>query len=91
MQSGINIEINMFGILSSFSGDEPLILNIPSGSNIKEILDVLKINLVNKFPEFNHHKVLDASVFADEKEILKKDHIITKDTNLAILPPVCGG
>ncbi len=91
MQSSVNIEINMFGILSNFSGNEPLILSVPSGSNIKEILDVLKSNLANKFPDFKHQKVLDASVFADEKEVLKQDHIITKNTNLAILPPVCGG
>jgi len=91
MQSSINIEINMFGILSSFSESEPLILSVPTGSNLKSVSELLKKNLAEKFSDFNHHKVLDASVFANENEILKPDFVLNKDTSLVILPPVCGG
>ncbi len=91
MQDSVNVEINMFGMLKKFSEEPPLMLGVPAGSSIAEILDVLKKNLANRFPDFNHHKVIDASVLADEKEVLKHDHIINQDTSLAVLPPVCGG
>lgn len=91
MQSSVNVEINMFGMLSQYSGTEPLVLKVSRGLNMKEILGILKEELSKKFSDFNAHKVIDASVLADESEILRRDHIITKDVSLVVLPPVCGG
>jgi molybdopterin converting factor small subunit len=91
MQSSLKVEINLFGMLSKYGEGDPLVIIVPSGANMKEVLQALKAELSSRFSDFNAHKVLDASVLADEKEVLKHDHILNQNVSLAILPPVCGG
>lgn len=80
--SDITINMKFFGAFRKFG--ESLDLSVPMGSSIK----LIKICLQDKL---DGEGLVNDSVLASETAILRDNDIINNNTNLSILPPVCGG
>lgn len=87
----IKVEISLFGIFRKFDNGEPLIMEVPQGSNLFKVRQSLRVELMKRYPDFNYQILIDESALANEYEILPIDYRLEKDLKLAILPPVCGG
>lgn len=91
MQSGIKIEVALFGAFRKFSDKNPLVLYVPEGASLGDVKKSIGRELSLYSPAFNQHTLIEESALADEKEVLTEDFVIRKEASLAILPPVCGG
>jgi molybdopterin synthase sulfur carrier subunit len=91
MQSGIKVEISLFGAFRKFDNGRPFVLIVPQSADLSTIRQELGAELANRYPEFNQHTLINESALADERAILREDYRVERDTRLAILPPVCGG
>lgn len=90
MQSSINVEVSLFGAFREM-GDAPILLSLPNGVTIRDVRQALHDAFTARNPEFKQHKLLDVSMFADERTMLRDAHALTQDASLVILPPVSGG
>lgn len=91
MQRRVKVEIRLFGALRKWDGGAPCVLELPRGAGIAEIRGALREELTRRDPEFDRQELLGRSALADEREILSGCYRLERDTELAILPPVCGG
>ncbi len=91
MQNSIKVEIGLFGAFRQFAGGAPFAFEVPQGTRLGEIRNALRTELVKRHPEFRQQKLMEVSVLADERSILRDDAVLLRDTTLAILPPVGGG
>jgi len=91
MQSGIDVEISLFGAFRKFDNGRPFILTVPLGAGLHEIRQALGAELAKRYPEFTQQTLIAESALADEQEILRDDYRLKHGAKLAILPPVCGG
>ena len=91
MQGSVKIEIQLFGAFRKFSSKNPMILHVPAGMNISEIRKKIRLELEQLNPGFNQNDLINESALADEEEVLAEDFVVSKETSLALLPPVCGG
>lgn len=83
MSDSVTLTVSLFGALRA-NGGKPLTLQLPKGTTLTEARHALKAAL-------NDHPLIDDSALADEKQVLPEDAVFEHDTELAILPPVCGG
>lgn len=91
MASGVILHVSLYGAFRPYSDGSPLALSMPKGASLTDIRKQIGMTLQAKFPSFAQHGLIDESALADEKEILREDYTVTRDANLALLPPVCGG
>lgn len=84
MSSSVTLTVKLFGALSGLDNNDQLLLTLPHGVTLAEVRFALKKNL-------NNNQLVDDSAFADEEQILAEDAVFICDTQIAILPPVCGG
>ncbi len=82
--SDIKINIKFFGGFRKFG--EAVDCVVPEGSSVLAVKSALAIALQGK-----DKALIDASVLANDNEILQDDVLFHEDTQLSILPPVCGG
>jgi len=80
----VKICIRFFGSFRRLG--ESVSVDVPQNTDIQTLKKILTEKL-GKAEE----KLIHDSAFADRESILKKDFILTQDTILSILPPVCGG
>lgn len=90
MSGSITVQVSLFGAFRSFCNEPTIDVVLPSGVKIPEIKAALK-SVLKHNPAFNSEALVDESVLADDREILPEDAVLTRNTSLAILPPVCGG
>lgn len=84
MSGSITLTVNLFGAFRGHENGKPLTLSLPHGATLGQARSALKAAL-------NDHPLIDDSALADETQILPEDAVFERDTQLAILPPVCGG
>ena len=84
MSGSITLTVNLFGAFRGHENGKPLTLCLPHGATLIEARRALKAAL-------NNHPLIDDSALADETQILPEDAVFERDTQIAILPPVCGG
>ena len=82
--SEITLTIQLFGAFREYG--DVVDLKVPAGSDLQD----LKKALVNKLGEGQAALIQD-SALATQTTVLTTNTNLTKDTTLAILPPVCGG
>jgi molybdopterin converting factor small subunit len=90
MQSSIIVEVSLFGAFREM-GDAPVILALPGGAQIRDVRRALRDEFTRRQPDFKQHKLLDVSMFADERTLRRDHEALAADTKLVILPPVSGG
>lgn len=83
MSGSITLTVTLFGAFRAGDG-KPILLTLPRGSSLADARRALKAAL-------NNHPLIDDSALADERQVLPEDALFERDTELAILPPVCGG
>lgn len=84
MSGSITLTVNLFGAFRGHENGRPLMLSLPHGATLGQVRSALKAAL-------NDHPLINDSALADETQILPEDAVFERDTQLAILPPVCGG
>lgn len=80
----MTLSIKYFGTFRQFG--ESLSLDVPEGSTIHDIKNKLSQHL-----DGAHKELIEDSVLANNSDILPNTYVIKKNTELSILPPVCGG
>ena len=78
----ITIHMKLFGGFRKFG--ESLDFSVPAGSTVVAIKATLQEKL-------NGDRLVLDSVLANDSNILRDNDILSSDTELSILPPVCGG
>ncbi len=84
MSGSITLTISLFGAFRGYENGGPLTLALPQGATLVQARSAIKEAL-------GGHPLVDNSALADETRILSEAAIFERDTELAILPPVCGG
>lgn len=82
--SDITINIKFFGSFRKFGSNIDII--VPEGSSVITVKEALAVALNSK-----DTFIVEASVLANDNEVLQDDAVFNADTQLSILPPVCGG
>ena len=84
MNQKIEITVRLFGAFRRYGAQ--VVLSVPSGSSVADIITLLseKIDTQDKV-------LLNDSAMANDNEIVGRDFILNENSELAILPPVCGG
>lgn len=84
-------KIKFFGVLRKFGDDRGYyITTLLPGMTAEKLKTQLKSELTQKFPNFDG-ALIDESALASESEVLSKFSVISNDSDIALLPPVCGG
>jgi molybdopterin converting factor small subunit len=80
----ITIDMRLFGAFRAYG--ETIRLQVPAGSPVTTVKQALGNALGTQARDL----VAD-SVVANDETILPADYVIAENTELSILPPVCGG
>ncbi|MBI4031565.1 MAG: MoaD/ThiS family protein [Proteobacteria bacterium] len=80
----IAINVKLFGAFRKY-GDKAS-FTMPSGASVRDVKERLAQELKGVDP-----LLIDDSAIANDNDIVGADFVFTKDSDLAILPPVCGG
>lgn len=80
------VKIELFGRVRDFFDTNPLILEFAKTASINEVKAKIASLLDNESA-----KLLENCVLANDEDILLGDSIISRDSELMILPPVSGG
>ncbi|MFH1157398.1 MAG: MoaD/ThiS family protein [Pseudomonadota bacterium] len=80
----ITVTVRLFGAFRKYG--ENATFTVPSGITITGVKE--KLADVLNLPD---RTLVRDSAMANDDEIIDGDAILTKDSRLAILPPVCGG
>lgn len=87
----IELKIRLFGAFRQFHTD-PVTLTVATGSTAQVIKTALGLELQRLSKgAFTETELLSQSVLATENAVLEDGACLAEDTQLAILPPVCGG
>ena len=90
MGAEIEIEIELYGALSRFKSQSPLILSVSKNIEIADLKEILFNNL-KEYDDGNLQNLINTCAFADDDRIYPKDYKLNSSIKLAILPPVNGG
>ena len=82
--SDIKITVLLFGAFRVYG--ETVSFSAPSGSGVQDVKNLLAAAL-----KLDDSALINDSAIANDNEIVDADAVFTKDSQLAILPPVCGG
>ena len=91
MSAQLNVSIKLFGGLRNFFDGQEVIIPVKQAASVQEIKDKLLARIKSEHQNTSGIDIIHQSVLADDKRILDNHELITADTSLAILPPVCGG
>jgi len=80
----INITLRLFGAFRKYG--EKVTFTVPAGCTVA----VVKERLAEVLQSADKNLIRD-SVLANDNEIIDGGAVLSKDSHLAILPPVCGG
>ncbi len=95
----IRVHVKLFGAFRKFAvpgvqaeeQTQAIILELAQPTAVNELREHLALKLASLGTGFNDRGLIAESAFADENSVLEDQTVISGDTVLAILPPVCGG
>ncbi|MGE8278892.1 MAG: MoaD/ThiS family protein [Stenotrophomonas sp.] len=83
------IAVQLFGAFTELDRQREISVRV-NGEHIADLRRAMREQLQQQFPQFRAGLV-DYSVFADEKRVLRDSELLPADGRVAILPPVSGG
>ncbi|SFS14209.1 molybdopterin synthase sulfur carrier subunit [Dyella sp. OK004] len=86
----MNVRIALYGALREADPRGYVELEVPPGSTIATLRELLTAHLSEHAPAVNV-KLVRISAFASDEEILHNHRTVPEDVALAVLPPVSGG
>ena len=89
----MKIKLELFGASRDFSKKNYLVFNLKEKSSIKDLRQEILNFVDNNFKgNENYKKLVQSSAFcSEENNIIGDDYKITKEQNIAIIPPIGGG
>ena len=90
MSHPIHLSIKMFGAFRKYHPGT-LDIQIPPGSKVLTIKSAIGKALHKSNPAFLDDELINKSALANNQRVFKDDDCIEASSELAILPPVCGG
>ncbi|HMN67746.1 MAG TPA: hypothetical protein PKC28_04330 [Bdellovibrionales bacterium] len=84
-------EIKLFGAFRKYMPSGSIRVNLPDGVTAGQVKEMVKRVLQQQVPDFSDTNLVYESALATESEILAEDSVIDNQSDLALLPPVCGG
>jgi len=91
----VNIKIKFFGGFEPYLRRTLCEIQIPASLKIKDlrvqICDLLAGADIQVLDSEKFRELVRLSAFADETQILSDEAEVSQNTQLAVLPPVCGG
>ena len=86
----MKVSVQLFGAFRPYLLKGELVVETRDGVSIKDFKDDISEALKKIEPEFKEDELLRLSAVATEDEILQDSRTLTT-TQVALLPPVCGG
>ena len=90
MNPKMNLSIKMFGAFRKYHTGI-LQVSVPVGSTVAEVKSAMVDALRQTNPEFADDELISKSALANHQRVFSNSETIVTTTDLAILPPVCGG
>ncbi|MEI7494276.1 MAG: hypothetical protein WCJ92_06760 [Alphaproteobacteria bacterium] len=90
MEKTLEVTLKLFGALRSYSKEGVVKFLLASPCSIEHLKEALAEFLKSDSPK-ELREIISKSAIGNETEILQEDTLLYKSTQLAILPPVCGG
>ena len=90
MNAPITLSIKMFGAFRKYHPGT-LAINVAAGSSTQTIKSAIAEALRQTNPSFADDELISKSALASDRRVFGNDETIVAATDLAILPPVCGG
>ena len=88
----ITIKIEIFGAFRNFFDDKFIEFNLNAPCTLSDIRVALSKAMLEAKPDSEINKLVNSSAFALDSDILNDESkTFDRDTQLAIIPPVCGG
>jgi molybdopterin synthase sulfur carrier subunit len=90
----LRVEVRLFGAFRKYANGSEVSLEVPRGTTVSALRKHLGEALRRGAASFADQPLLDASVLADDEEILDDAQPLGGGGDrifLAVLPPVCGG
>ena len=90
----LQIDVRLFGAFRKYSNGAEVTFEVPHGTTVSAVRKYLGEALRRGAAAFADQPLLDASVLADDDEILDDAQPLGSGADrisLAVLPPVCGG
>ena len=85
------IEVKLFGAFKKYIPNGKIQIQVQTGTPISELKNIIEKEIKKQAPQFSDHHLILESALANAEEILSEAAVITNETALAYLPPVCGG
>ena len=90
IQTPITITIQLYGVFRRYLDGKQAQFSVSSPATLSDIIQGFAVLLKKHHPDFDA-QLLTQSVFANDVALLSADEVFEQDTQLSILPPVCGG
>lgn len=90
MGDEIEIEIELYGVMSRFKSQSPFILRTKKDIEIAALKEIL-FKKLQEYDDGNLQYLINTCAFADDDKIYPKEFKLQSSIKLAILPPVNGG
>ena len=81
----MRINIRLFAVLREKVGVDEIPLDVEEGSTVAEVAQIL----MRKYPELR--PMADIALFAVNTEYVEANYVLSKNDELALIPPVSGG
>ena len=85
------IEIKLFGAFRKYVPTGKIKLQIDQQYTALQLKEKIQQTLQRQIPDYSEPCLVFESALATESEVLSEDALVGETSNLALLPPVCGG
>lgn len=82
------VQVKLFGAFRQFHREPVLTLEVPPDTMVAHVRERVALMFDE---DANAKMLLKASAFATDRRVLEENEAVPEDTELALLPPVCGG
>lgn len=86
-----NVKVLLFGAFRDLSDENPIKLDLPESSTVKDLKTALCARFGAQYPTFDASTLVTHSAIAGDDAVLTDSDSVVSYRELAILPPVCGG
>ncbi len=85
------MNIRMFGAMRKYFPSGQLIMELSEDCDVAALRQILLQKLTQECTDFKDSALLSESAFSNHDEILQETDLVCQQSEIALLPPVCGG
>jgi len=87
----MKVKVRLFGAFRQVGSEPVLELLLEPGARVEHAREALHGLLQRRYPGFKGADLVQQSAFADSERVLSDETPLSPESEIAILPPVCGG